>query len=97
MEQLLFESVKTAGPIVVLIIFFVWRDYKREDNMTSRIREVEDFVKTKLLDALNQTTETISRNTEVLDLTRDALSTVNGLPCVLNKDSNCKHYKEHIA
>jgi len=93
MEQWLFESARTAGPIVALVIFFVWRDFKREANMTARMREVEDFVKDKLLSALNQTVEAISKNTEVLELTKIALSTINDLPC-LTGEMTCTYMKE---
>lgn len=82
MEQLLIESVKTAGPVVVLIVFFVWRDFKREQCMSQRAREVEDFIKEKLLTALQQTTEAVTKNTEILAATREALFVLNHLPCV---------------
>lgn len=97
MEQWLLESVRTAGPIVALVIFFVWRDFKREANMTTRMREVEDFVKDKLLTALNQTTATISKNTEVLELTKTALSAVNELPCLTDafREGVCSYTRDH--
>jgi hypothetical protein len=97
MEQWLLESARTAGPIVALVIFFVWRDFKREANMTIRMREVEDFVKDKLLTALNQTTATISKNTEVLELTKTALSTVNELPCLTGefREGMCSYARDH--
>ena len=85
MESLLFESIKTAGPTLALIVFFVWWSYKRETSLTERIHQTEDFVKNQLLAVLNETTATIGKNTEVLELTREA---VNNLPC---KNLNCGH------
>jgi hypothetical protein len=92
MEQWLFDSAKTAGPIVGLVVFFVWWSFRRETAMSVRLTQVEDFVKDKLLSTLDRTTETISRNTDVLQATKEALSTVNNLPCINGdfREAMCK-------
>lgn len=76
MEVWLLEQVTTIGPIVA---FFIWRDFKREQRMSQRICEMEDFVKTKLLTALQETTITINNNTEILGSTKDLLITLKDL------------------
>ena len=67
MEQVFLETVKTAGPIVALIGFFIWRDYVRERNLSNKIQNLEDYVKGKLLNALTETTTAIAYNTKVME------------------------------
>lgn len=42
------ELVKSAGPVVAAIAFFVWRDAKRETDMTQQLRILEKFIREDL-------------------------------------------------
>lgn len=42
------ELTKTVGPVVALLAFFIWRDYRREQTMTKRIQDIEDYQKNRL-------------------------------------------------
>jgi len=58
--------IKTYGPLLFAVIFFIWRDYRREDSLTSRINQLEDEQRDIILPLVKQTTEVIVRNTEVM-------------------------------
>jgi len=66
MESIL-ELTKTIGPFATLLIFFVWRDYRREQAMTKRIQDIEDYQKEKLEKLVVTSTEAISRNATAND------------------------------
>lgn len=36
------EAVKQFGPLVVAVIFFIWRDYKREERLGKRLDKITD-------------------------------------------------------
>jgi len=58
--------IKTYGPLLFAVIFFIWRDYRREDSLTSRIKQLEDEQRDIILLLVKQTTGVIVRNTEVM-------------------------------
>ena len=68
------EFVKVVGLPLALVLFFIYRDYQRESNLSKRITEVEDFQRKTLQDLVAETTaaivkssEIVERNTEVMD------------------------------
>jgi hypothetical protein len=42
------ELLRTVGPSVTLVLFFVWRDYRREGMMSARITEIENYQRGRL-------------------------------------------------
>ncbi len=80
MDDLLVEVIKQAGPIAAIIIFFIWRDWKREERMFSRIEVLENFVQNSLLTLVQKVAETLQQNTK-------ALERLEKLPCVLEKST----------
>jgi hypothetical protein len=58
--------LKTFGPLLVAVIFFIWRDYKREDKLSKRIEQLETEQRDVILPLVRETTEVIVRNTEVM-------------------------------
>jgi hypothetical protein len=59
--------LKTYGPLLFAVIFFIWRDYRREDRLTLRIKQLEDEQREVILPLVQQTTEVIVRNTDVME------------------------------
>ena len=57
--------IKTYGPLLFAVIFFIWRDYRREDRLT-RIKQLEDEQREIILPLIQQTTEVVVRNTTVM-------------------------------
>lgn len=73
----LIEVVKMfekAGPVAAFIIFFVWRDYKRELVMSGRLSKYEDFLRTELVKMVKATTDALTESTA-------AIATLKELPC----------------
>ena len=66
--------VKQFGPMLVAVIFFIWRDWKREDRLMKRIDKLEDEQRTVILPLVTKCTEVISKNTEVMDSVKHRLS-----------------------
>jgi hypothetical protein len=58
--------VHEFGPLVGVILFFIWRDWKREDILTTRVTKLEDDIRTILEGTVKRATEVMSQNTECL-------------------------------
>lgn len=58
--------LKNFGPLLIAVLFFIWRDYRREDKLTQRIDELEEEQRNVILPLVKETSEVITRNTEVL-------------------------------
>lgn len=61
----LLELVKQFGPLAVA--FFLWRDFKREDRLSSRINQLEDEQRNTILPLVQECAAVISRNTSVME------------------------------
>lgn len=61
MEQML-EAAKIIGVPFVLIIFYTWRDYKREKELYSRITRLEEYQKNILTSLVKSSEDTIRAN-----------------------------------
>ncbi|MCP4896245.1 MAG: hypothetical protein GY906_04650 [bacterium] len=69
MEFEMLQIAKDIGPFACIMMFFVWRDYKREHRLEGRVDELNSFVRTELMEALKRNSEIISRwKTEIHDV-----------------------------
>ena len=59
--------LKTFGPLLVAVIFFIWRDYRREDKLLTRVKELEDEQRKVILPLVQSCTEVITRSTQVME------------------------------
>lgn len=66
--------IKQFGPMLVAVIFFLWRDYKREDRLMQRIVLLEDEQRNVILPLVTKCTEVIAKNSEVMDAVKHRLS-----------------------
>jgi hypothetical protein len=73
------ELIKSFGPLVGLVLFFIWRDWKREDRLTTRIEKLEDEQRDIILPLVSKSTEVIARNTEVMERLDVALEAIRGV------------------
>jgi len=55
-------------------LFFIWKDWKREDRLTSRLEKLEDEQRNVILPLVEKSTNVIARNTEVMDRLESALA-----------------------
>jgi hypothetical protein len=63
---LIIEAIKNFGPLLALIVFFIWRDYRREDKLAQRIESLEQYQRETLVDLLRKTTIALTHNAECL-------------------------------
>lgn len=61
------QLVQQYGPLCAACIFFVWRDWKREDRLTSRIEKLEDEQRNVILPLVEKATAVIERNSAVIE------------------------------
>lgn len=59
--------VKQYGPFLLAVVFFLWRDWKREDRLSHRIDELETETRTVLLPLVRDCSAVIARNTVVME------------------------------
>lgn len=55
------------GPFIAAVVFFIWRDYRREDRLTTRIRELEEEQRKVILPLVQNCTEVITKSTQVME------------------------------
>lgn len=67
----MFEIVKQYGPfcgtLLIAVVFFIWRDWKREEKLTKRIAVLEDETRNILLPLIKDCTVVVARNTLVME------------------------------
>lgn len=57
------------GPIIGIILFFIWRDWKREDRLVSRVEALEKYQMETLENLVKENIQVIAHNTEQLKWT----------------------------
>ena len=59
--------LQNFGPLLTAVVFFIWRDYRREDRLSKRINELEDEQREVILPLVTSCTEVITKNTDVME------------------------------
>lgn len=59
--------IQNYGLLAIAIVFFIWRDYCREDKLSTRIKELEDEQRKVILPLVKNCTEVITKNTQVME------------------------------
>ena len=65
--------LKQFGPLLIAVIFFLWRDYRREDRLAARIETLEDEQREVLLPLVEKCSTVIAQNTVVMERLERAL------------------------
>jgi len=52
------------GPLVGVVLFFIWRDWKREDNLSSRVSQLEEYQRETLAGIADRSTTALIQNAE---------------------------------
>lgn len=60
------DLLKDFGPLVGIVIFFIWRDWRREENLVERVQKLEDFNTEVLSNMVKEQAAVIATNTEVI-------------------------------
>jgi len=63
------QVFQSLGPVLGLLLFFVWRDWRREDLLSSKIEKLEDYQRKTLFSLVEKTNEVLAQNTEQLKFT----------------------------
>ena len=66
MELEIVKVLKDFGPILGVILFFIWRDWKREDKLQERVALLEAYQQETLLRLVTETTRALTQNSEFL-------------------------------
>jgi len=59
--------VRNLGPLVGVIVFFIWRDYRREDKLLTRVEELEDEQREVILPLVKDCSAIVAKNTLVME------------------------------
>lgn len=60
------QLLSNFGPLIGVVLFFIWRDWKREDALTTRVQALEDYQKETLLNLVERSTTALAQNAECL-------------------------------
>ena len=69
----LITVLKQYGPLVLVVAFFLWQGWCRENRMSARITKLEDDYKQILLPLVEKCTKVIARNTIIMRRLEQAL------------------------
>ena len=58
--------LRDFGPIIGVILFFIWRDWKREDKLQERVTRLETYQQETLVQLVKDTTAALIQNSEFL-------------------------------
>lgn len=61
------QLIKVYGPQLLVVVFFLWRDLRRESDMNGRIDALQQETRDVLLPLVKETTSVVSRNTAVME------------------------------
>ena len=79
------ELISNFGPLIGVVLFFIWRDWKREDRLNQRVERLEDYQKNILMDLIEKSTAVLSQNTECLKWVGQLVQRMN-INCVALKN-----------
>jgi hypothetical protein len=60
------DLIKDFGPLVGIVLFFIWRDWRREQDLVDRVTKLEDFNTSVLTNIVQEQASVIATNTEVI-------------------------------
>jgi hypothetical protein len=91
----LVELVKQFGPLLAAVIFFIWRDWQREERMSKRIENLEAAHSEVIIPLVHKTSEVIAtstivmeRNTTVMERNVQVMDRINS---ALKTLTQCSH------
>jgi hypothetical protein len=70
------DLLKDFGPLIGTILFFIWRDWKREESLVNRVEKLEDFNNEVLVKMATEQASIIATNTEVVKMNTEMLDKI---------------------
>ena len=80
--------LKDFGPLVGIILFFIWRDWRREENLVERVQKLEEFNTKILSNLVKEQAAVIATNTEVIKSNTENMRQVTTAIVHLNRDQS---------
>lgn len=66
-DPILWSSLLSQyGPLIGVVLFFIWRDWKREDKLSERITSLEDYQKETLADLVEKSTIALTHSADCM-------------------------------
>jgi hypothetical protein len=78
-QEFIFRVLGEYGVPIALVVFFVWRDYKREGNLSITIRKLEDEMRVILKEQVTTVTKALTNNTACM---REFITMLRTRPCI---------------
>jgi hypothetical protein len=66
-SDMLPDLIANFGPLVGIVLFFIWRDWKREDALSTRVEKLEDYQRDTLVNLVERSTIALAQNAECLN------------------------------
>jgi len=60
------SMIREFGPLIGVILFFIWRDWKREQHLSIRLEKLEDYYRETLVHLVERGTTALVQNSEVM-------------------------------
>jgi hypothetical protein len=58
--------LQEMGPIAGVIVFFIWRDWKRESRLVERVEKLEDYQKETLAHLVEKGIAALTQSSEII-------------------------------
>ena len=85
------ELLKDFGPFIGVILFFIWRDWKREDQLQARVSKLEEYNQTTLVSLVKEAITVIAANTQQMRWVATLIQSCHagrGIACQQQEDAN---------
>jgi len=60
------QLVANFGPLAGVVLFFIWRDWKREDTLSARVEKLETYQRETLTSLIERAITALAQNAECL-------------------------------
>jgi hypothetical protein len=81
------QMIRDFGILTVLVFFFTWASWKREERISTRVTTLEQFVSTELMTCVKTSTEALKDNTNALNNLKEML---HEKPCLADDNTQVK-------
>jgi hypothetical protein len=54
------ELIKDVGPYLGIMFFFIWRDYRREEQLSKQLNSLNEFIRKELVDLVERTIKALN-------------------------------------
>lgn len=70
--------LREFGPVLGVILFFIWRDWKREVRLSERVEKLEDYQRDTLVHLVEKGTAALVQSSEIIKWTGHVIERLCG-------------------